>query len=105
MWEEVEEMSNYPDTPLDCSDEWLASIGERRAMFRKQLQQAKGEQPNVECASCHHAKPLRFLYKCLYCGLWFCERCMEVHLGKTRTEYKAEHPEEFSVVDGGTNIS
>lgn len=74
----------------------LATMQENRAMLRTQLQQAKGEQPNVVCASCGHAIPLRFLYKCLYCELWFCQRCMEIHLGKTKDEYRAEHPEEYT---------
>lgn len=49
-----------------------------------QWKQAKGPQPMVQCASCDGPKPLRFLFRCLYCGLWFCQSCGEVHFGETR---------------------
>jgi hypothetical protein len=51
-----------------------------------QWRQAKGPQPNVDCASCDVPAPMRFRFRCLYCGLWFCQACGEVHFGETRGE-------------------
>lgn len=52
-----------------------------------QWRQAKGEQPKVQCP-CGLTAPLRFLYRCLYCGAFFCKKCAEEHFGKTREEYQ-----------------
>lgn len=30
------------------------------------------------------------LYRCVYCGFFFCESCAEIHFGKTRAAYEAE---------------
>ena len=57
-----------------------------KAFADKQWQQAKGEQPNVTC-ECGLTSPLRFLYKCLYCKMYLCQQCAEIHFGKTVEEY------------------
>ena len=38
---------------------------------------------------CGWKRGLTKMYKCLYCDVWFCEFCAEVHFGKTRKAYKA----------------
>lgn len=55
----------------------------------RQWRQAKGEQPKIECG-CGLAAPIRFLFRCLYCGVWFCQTCAEEHFGKTRAQHIAE---------------
>ena len=32
------------------------------------------------------------MYRCLYCGIWFCKDCAEEHYGMTVEEYRKEHP-------------
>lgn len=59
---------------------------------KKQWQQAKGEQPSVIC-ECGLSMPLRFFYKCLYCKMYLCEQCAEIHFGKTVEQYKNEKQE------------
>ena len=59
---------------------------ETKAFADKQWQQAKGEQPNVTC-ECGLTSPLRFLYRCLYCKMYLCQQCAEIHFGKTVEEY------------------
>ncbi len=69
-----------------------AEAAERRAkaaLFRRQWIDSTKPAPTVTCG-CGHAAPLRFLYRCLYCGLFFCERCAEAHFGKTKEEYARE---------------
>lgn len=60
-----------------------------KAHAAAQWQQAKGDATRVTCGCGLHA-PLRFLFRCLYCGCFFCETCAEVHFGKTRAQYRAE---------------
>lgn len=57
---------------------------EARALFARQWQQAK--RGSVEC-ECERVVQIRFMYRCLYCGIWFCQQCAEIHFGKTREEW------------------
>ena len=61
-------------------------------MMRRQLRAARHVEP-VPCAGapdgerlggCASVQPVWKLYRCLYCGLWFCLRCGERHFGETR---------------------
>jgi predicted nucleic acid binding AN1-type Zn finger protein len=56
----------------------------------KQFTQAKYELPTMIDCACSRRIPIRFMYKCYYCGEYFCEKCAEVHFGKSRKDYKAE---------------
>lgn len=47
--------------------------------------------PFVRCPCCLKILELINSYKCLYCGIWFCEKCAEKHFGKTREQYRKEH--------------
>lgn len=64
----------------------------------------------VTCASCKRKVPVRFMYQCFFCGLWFCKRCAAVHFGTDQelaavrqerdellkmTEQLDEHPEGY----------
>lgn len=55
----------------------------------RQWKQAKGPQPVIEC-ECDRSIPIRFMFRCLYCGIWLCQSCAEIHFGKTRDQYNAE---------------
>ena len=45
----------------------------------------------VTCPPCNRDLPLHALFRCLYCGTWFCQSCAEKHFGKTREEYNRKH--------------
>lgn len=62
---------------------------ETQDFANEQWQQAKGEQPSVAC-ECGVSMPLRFFYKCLYCKIYLCESCAEIHFGKTVEDYHNE---------------
>lgn len=42
------------------------------------------------CGHCANRIPVTFAYRCLYCGVWFCQSCAELHFGETRSGYHAE---------------
>jgi hypothetical protein len=71
------------------------SIRELRVIARRQISQAMKTPEAVECAICARPFMLRHLYRCLYCGLWFCAHDAETHFGQTVAQYQIEHPEEF----------
>jgi hypothetical protein len=59
---------------------------ETKAFANKQWKQSKGEQPEIIC-ECGESFILRSLYRCLYCKIYLCASCAEVHFGKTVEEY------------------
>ena len=60
---------------------------ETRKLMRRQFDQAKGNAVSCECGM---TMPLRFAYRCLYCGVFFCQACAEIHFGKSRKQYNKE---------------
>lgn len=65
------------------------------AHFRRQWLQSCGAQPTITCG-CGKDFGMRHLFRCLYCGCWFCQACGEVHFGKTRQAYAAERMAELA---------
>ena len=49
--------------------------------FRQAIREIK-----ITCV-CGFTVPLRFAYRCLYCGEYFCVDCAGVHFGASRHEY------------------
>jgi len=43
----------------------------------------------VTC-QCGWERALVKMYKCLYCEMWMCILCAEIHFGKTIQQYNAE---------------
>ena len=48
---------------------------------------AMGYLPFVPCGECERATGLNVMYRCLYCGIWYCEPCAEKHFGQTIAAY------------------
>lgn len=44
----------------------------------------------VRCV-CLKLVSIRYAYRCLYCGIFYCRECAEQHFGKTVAEYRSEH--------------
>lgn len=53
----------------------------------KQIRQSMRES-TVTCG-CGNRQPLRYMFRCYYCGVFFCHKCAGEHFGKTREEYYA----------------
>ncbi len=66
---------------------------EKAAFVAKQSREAtyhEGQKVQEVTCFCGTCAPLRWMYRCLYCGEFYCQRCAEVHFGKTRAEYQAD---------------
>ncbi len=63
------------------------TLKEKEKFIRKQFKEAMKSHVTCKCNTC---APLRFMYRCLYCGEFFCLHCAEIHFGKTRSEYRRE---------------
>jgi len=57
-----------------------------------QWKMALGPTVMMKCG-CGLEAPIRFMYRCLYCGEFYCQSCAERHFGKTREQYNAERAE------------
>jgi len=56
------------------------------------VQEAQGmtiRMATVTC-ECGWERALVKMYKCLYCEMWMCIRCAEIHFGKTIEQYNEE---------------
>ena len=60
------------------------------ATLMRQIKNARAGK-DVECPPCGRKLPLWALYRCVYCGTWFCQSCAEKHFGKSRGEYNKAH--------------
>lgn len=41
---------------------------------------------SIHCC-CDQLRAITMAYRCLYCGVWFCQRCAEIHFGMTLQEW------------------
>ena len=48
---------------------------------------------------CGRRRGITHAVRCLYCDVWFCELCAEVHFGKTRRQHRLENPIEDAEPD------
>lgn len=51
------------------------------SIFRDQFRALKGAPP-VDCGDCQRTVPVRFMYRCLDCGVWYCLACIKQHFGR-----------------------
>ncbi len=42
----------------------------------------------MTCGCCQKITPVEWLYKCFYCGVWFCHKCAEDHFLSEKKEKK-----------------
>lgn len=36
----------------------------------------------ITCGECGESYAWWFMYRCLYCDIWFCKRCAQLHFGR-----------------------
>ena len=54
----------------------------------KQLRQLRDPiRAFVRCPDCQKKLKPEQSFRCLYCGVWFCQSCAEIHFGQSREEY------------------
>ncbi|MFA4971809.1 MAG: FYVE zinc finger domain-containing protein [bacterium] len=56
-------------------------------LVRSQFRELTGTEAGVTCASCQRKVPVRFMYHCFNCGLWFCHRCSGEHFATGATTW------------------
>ena len=61
----------------------------KKVFVAKQFRESKTGWVTCECTK---RIPLRFAYRCYYCGQYYCDACASTHFGKSREEYRKEHP-------------
>lgn len=49
--------------------------------IRQQANQYMNDRTMVSCGECSKSIVIWRLFKCLYCGVYFCEHCAKVHFG------------------------
>lgn len=55
----------------------------KRVLLKNQLRAIEHGQRTVPCAECGNEVRLIYLYRCRWCGLWFCPKCAEKHFEQT----------------------
>ncbi|MFW5497738.1 MULTISPECIES: hypothetical protein [unclassified Maridesulfovibrio] len=56
---------------------------QKRVILKKQLKAIEHGQKKAPCAECGEEVRLIYLYRCRWCGLWFCPKCAEKHFEQT----------------------
>jgi hypothetical protein len=79
-----------------CLDDDAKKAAFVAAQFKEAKYQDGKSVQEVTCG-CGVTMPLRFAYRCLYCGEFYCQTCAEAHFGKTREQYNAERDERHNV--------
>ena len=59
---------------------------DEHAQFVDIQQESAKEEGLITCV-CDSEISLYEAYRCLYCGIWWCEPCAEEHFGQTISEY------------------
>ena len=52
-----------------------------RVLLRRQLTRVRKADGQTFCAACDRMFPVLKLYRCYFCGLYFCEGCGSKHFG------------------------
>jgi hypothetical protein len=97
---ELKKKELEPEEPLHTvlNDEELKQT---RALARLQLTAMRKRTPVV----CRCGREFDFtvywkMYRCYYCGVFFCEKCAAEHFGQSREDYNREHYQEYMVPRG-----
>ena len=47
------------------------------------------DQKTITCP-CGQLRAIELAFRCLYCGIWFCHPCAEIHFGQTFADWVKE---------------
>lgn len=72
--------------PLISKKHGIQNIGQMELM-EQQIRESKDNPGSVIKCGCGKKQPMRFMYRCYYCGVFFCFTCAADHFGQTRQEY------------------
>ena len=57
-----------------------AVVEYKRTLYKAQFRELMG--PSRVTCGCGRSIPVRFAYRCFFCGIWFCRTCAEAHFGE-----------------------
>lgn len=72
---------------LSYYKERAASEVTRGILIRQHTEQQSGV---ITCAGCDWRRHLTMAFRCLYCGLYYCQACAEIHFGMTVQDWMVE---------------
>ena len=72
------------------------NLDEQMLVAKKQYTCAVRQQ-DIRCGTCNRPFRIERLYRCYYCGIFYCEHCAGKHFGKTREQYNKEKFEPFMI--------
>ena len=79
-------------------EDWIDKTEVIKKQVRETVDQSNegvvGRLMTITC-TCGWKRGVMHMYQCLYCKVWMCQNCAEVHFGKTVEEHKMgkhEHP-------------
>ena len=65
----------------------MGTLAQRTKDFADmQWKQANSANSMITC-ECDDTYPLLLMYRCLYCKMYLCEICAEIHFGQTVNDY------------------
>ena len=68
----------------------------KRVMLRRQIQHLvtapREQQIFITCCACSQRAVVWMMYRCLYCGLFYCKSCAEIHFGQRKPTFDEDLP-------------
>ena len=62
----------------------------KRTIMRDQIQHLvtapREQQIFITCCACNHRAVVWMMYRCLYCGCFYCKECGQIHFGQRKPE-------------------
>lgn len=87
---------NCKPWPDGSPEEYQWQSREEVEILKRQNEIIRNIQEMLECGGdCKVSYPVQNMYRCLYCGIFFCYNCAGKHFGKTRAEYNMQRREAY----------
>ena len=67
----------------------VGSTTEQKEILASQDKTIRNDQA-FDCPDCGWRRWTGYGFRCLYCGVWFCAHCAEIHFGKTIDQWTVE---------------
>ena len=93
--------------PITAAD-WLSKIEHIGKQIRETVEQDKqgiSARLTVITCACGWKRGIMKMYQCLYCNEWLCELCAEEHFGKTRKQWRQEHPIDYDAINAERELN
>jgi hypothetical protein len=65
----------------------MTDSDEKYTAVLNQIREAKQELPSMITCGCGVRRPIRFMFRCYFCGEFYCQDCAAIHFGQNREDY------------------